>query len=172
VDQYFLIAEIVAVQGSEGDVLIDSYSDFNERFFRLKNAFIEFFGNKKEFIVENVSEFNGIITLKFKGFDTSKDAQILVGKKIFIEDKNSVKLEKDLFFIHDLIGCEVIQDTKRIGKLIDVLILPSNDVYVVEEIDHKKILVPAVKDYIKSIDIKRKRLELVPNCDLLYDDEN
>lgn len=171
-DQYFLIAEIVAVQGSEGDVVIDSYSDFNERFFRLKSAFIEFFGNRKEFIIENVSEINGRITLKFQGFDTSEDAKILVGKKIFIDDNFSVKLEKDLFFIHDLIGCEVNRNNKRIGELIDVLILPANDVYVVEDSQHKKILIPAIKDYIKNIDIKKKRLELVSSCDLLYDDEN
>ncbi|MHB8905921.1 MAG: hypothetical protein ACYC6D_07335, partial [Melioribacteraceae bacterium] len=59
-----------------------------------------------------------------------------------------------------------------LGYIEDVLAYPANDVYVINKIDNKKILIPAIKDYILSFDPAKKRLELVPDCDLLYDDEN
>lgn len=171
-DNFFLIAEIKAVHGSNGLVLIDSYSDFSERFFKLNSVFIDLFGSKKEFVVENVIEVGGRIALKFKNFNSGEDVKILVGKKIFVEEKNSVKLSKDTYFVHDLIGSEVFRNSKLLGVVEDVLAYPANDVYLIKDIDQKNLLVPAIKDFIKSFDPLKKRLELVDDCDLLYDDEN
>lgn len=171
-DNFFLIAEIKAVHGSNGLVLIDSFSDFSERFFKLKSVFIELFGLKKEFFVENVIEVGGRIALKFKNFNSAEDVKILIGKRIFVEEKNSIKLSKDTYFVHDLIGSEVFRNSKLIGHVEDVLAYPANDVYLIKDLAKKNIMVPAVKDFIKSFEPGKKILELVDDCDLLYDDEN
>jgi len=172
VNDLFLIAEIKAVHSSNGYVLVDSFSDVTERFFKLKSVFIDLFGLRKEFFVENVSEVGGRIALKFKNFDSSDDVKILIGKKVFVEGKDSVKLSKDTYFIHDLIGSEVYRNSVMIGRVDDVLIYPANDVYSVKDLEGREILVPAIKDYVKLFDPVKKRLELVSDCDLLYDDEN
>jgi len=172
VDQFILIAKIVALHGFEGFLVIDSYSDNSERFYDLNTVFIEFFGNKKEFSVEEVNKIRGKFLLKLKGFDSVDDAKIFVGKKIFIDEKNSVELNDDSYFIHDLMDCDVYYGKVLLGSVEDVLILPANDVYVVKGKDKRKILIPAIKDYIKKIDPVKKRIDLVPGCDLLYDDEN
>lgn len=171
-DNFFLIAEIKAVHGSNGLVLIDSFSDFSERFFKLKSVFIELFGLKKEFFVENVIEVGGRIALKFKNFNSAEDVKILIGKRIFVEEKNSIKLSKDTYFVHDLIGSEVFRNSKLIGHVEDVLAYPANDVYLIKDLAKKNIMIPAVKDFIKSFEPGEKKLELVDDCDLLYDDEN
>lgn len=171
-DNFFLIAEIKAVHGSNGLVLIDSFSDFSERFFKLKSVFIELFGLKKEFFVENVIEVGGRIALKFKNFNSAEDVRILIGKRIFVEEKNSIKLSKDTYFVHDLIGSEVFRNSKLIGHVEDVLAYPANDVYLIKDLAKKNIMIPAVKDFIKSFEPGKKILELVDDCDLLYDDEN
>lgn len=167
-----LIAVVRSVLNSEGFVAVDSYSDFNERFFDLKTVFIEFFGNSKEYIVEKVKYIDDNIALKIKGFDSDKDAALLIGKKIFVDANNAIKLKKDTFFIHDIINSEVYREDKLFGYVKDVLVLKANDVYIIQDLSGKEILVPAVKDYIKSFDPKKKRLELMPGCDLLYDNEN
>jgi len=172
VDDFFLIAEIKAVHSSGGFVLIDSFSDFSERFFKLKSVFIEVFGLKKEFFVENVAEVNGRVALKFKNFDSADDVKILVGTKIFVDEKNSVKLSEDTYFVHDLIGSEVFRNGGFVGHIEDVFAYPANDVYLINDPGQRKIMVPAVKDFIKSFDPAKKKIELVDDCDLLYDDEN
>ena len=169
---YFLIAEIKATRGSKGYVAIESFSDFRERFLKLKTVFIEFFGNVKEFNVEDISVSKDGIALKFSGVDSSEDAKIFLNKKIFVDNKNSVHLDKDTFFIHDLIGSKVYKESQFFGSVEDVLVLPANDVYVIKDSSDKRVLVPAVKDFVEKFDPSEKRLDLVANCDLLYDDED
>ncbi len=171
-DQFILIAKIVALHGSDGFVAIDSYSDFSERFYDLKKIFIEFFGNKKEFVVEEVDKRRGKFLLKIKGFNSSDDAKIFIGKQIFINELDSVQLSENTFFIHDIIGSKVYRSKALLGSVEDVLVLPANDVYVVKDQNNKNILIPAINDYIIKIDPVKKRIDLVADCDLLYEDEN
>jgi 16S rRNA processing protein RimM len=173
VDDFFLIAKIVSVVGKDGFLKILSYSDFPERFFSLDKVFIDFFGEKKLFLVEKVtsrSPKSGIF-LKFKGFDTEKDARVLVGKNVFVDRNNLVKLPEGYFFIHDLIGSRVFRNEKKFGVLRDVLVYPSNDVYVIEDTGGNEVLIPAVKDYIESFDPVKKILILKPGSGI-YEDEN
>ncbi|MDP2038806.1 MAG: ribosome maturation factor RimM [Ignavibacteria bacterium] len=168
----FLIAEIKSAYGSSGFVVIDSFSDFKDRFFGLKNVFVEIFGNRKNFVVESAKEVDKKIILKFAGFNSDKDVQLLIGKKIFVDQENLVQPEVDNYFIHDLVESEVYRDGLMIGKVEDVLVLPANDVIVVLNNDKKRILIPAIKDFVKEFDAEKKRLDLVNGCELLYDDEN
>lgn len=171
-DDLFLIAEVKAVYGTEGFVIIDSFSDFSDRFLKLESVFMEFYGSSKELFVEKIKIVNGKNVIKFKGFDSLNTAEFLIGKKIYVDDESVVTLSDDTFFIHDLIGSKVFRGSEFLGILEDVLTMPANDVYLVKDSHGKKILIPAIKDYIKAFDNKTKKLDLMPGCDLLYDDEN
>jgi len=83
VDDLFLIAEIKAVHGINGFVVVDSFSDFSERFYELNSVFLDFFGSMKEFFVEDVKKFDGRFALKFKGFNSVDEVKFLIGKKIY-----------------------------------------------------------------------------------------
>ncbi|MDF1610925.1 ribosome maturation factor RimM [Stygiobacter electus] len=170
-DDLFLIAEVKSAFGTEGYVLIDSFSDFKDRFFELQKVFVQIFGNYKELIVESVKEIDNKIILKFKGFNSSSDVEIFLNQKLFVDKENVVRLEKDTFFIHDLIGCQVFRNEIIIGFVNDVLVLPANDVLEIKN-DEKVILVPFVKDFIQNIQVENKLIELKKDCDLLYDDED
>ncbi|MGE5845571.1 MAG: ribosome maturation factor RimM, partial [Ignavibacteria bacterium] len=111
------------------------------------------------------------ILLKFKGFDTEKDAQALIGKDIFVDKTNLVKLPEGYFFIHDIIGSEVYRNDEKFGVIKDVLIYPANDVYIIEQTGGSEILIPAVKDYIESFDPGKKILILKPGSGI-YEDED
>ena len=45
-----------------------------------------------------------------------------------------------------------------LGKLDDVFSTGSNDVYVVKDQNGKQILLPAIKEVIKQIDLKNKKI--------------
>lgn len=183
--EYFLIARIVSIfekpritQGKsvfrsakEGFVKIFSYSDFPERFFNLKKVYIDFFGEKKEFWVERVEKINDSVLLKFRNFDTAGDVSVLVGKEIFVDNENLIKLPDNYFFVHDLLGSEVFRNNEFFGKIKDVLSYPANDVYVIEN-NGVEILIPAVPDYLESFDPDKKILVLKPGDELYENDEN
>lgn len=170
-EDYFFIAEIISIYDDNGFVKIKSFSDFPERFFSLDKVYINIFGDYREFTVENVEQLGKYFLLKFKNFDSEEDVEFLVGSSIFVNQKNSVSLEDDTFFIHDLVGCKVFYNKKFFGNVIDVLSLNSNDVYVLDDNGFER-LVPAISEYIKTISTKNKRIELKVDFDKFSDNEN
>jgi 16S rRNA processing protein RimM len=169
---YFLIAKIIQAFGKNGFVKISSYSDFPQRFFNLKNVYVDFEGDKKKFFVENVTRQKNFFALKFKNFDSDKDVEVLSGKEIFVDDENLVKLPNDFFFIHDLIGSKVFKNDEQIGEITDVINLPANDVYVIRDKEQKEILIPAVLEFIESFDPQKKVMILKPGSDFYEQDED
>jgi 16S rRNA processing protein RimM len=91
---------------------------------------------------------------------------------LFIDKPNLVKLPEDQFFIHDLLGSEVYKDDKLLGIIKDVLQLPANDVYVVNDAEGNELLVPAVKEFIMDFNADTKVLILKPGGDLYETDED
>ena len=169
---FYLIATVTSVSGKNGAVKIISYSDYPERFFYLSKVYIDFFGEKKLFFVEKVKQNKNFFILKFKNFDSEQDSEILVGKEIFVDEENLVRLPDNHFFIHDLIGSRVIKDDKELGVIKEVYQYPANDVYVIEDAEGKEILLPAILKFIESFDNAKKILKLKPGEDLYEDDES
>ena len=169
--EFFLIAKIVSIHGKEGFVRISSFSDFPERFFNLQKVYIDFFDDKKEFFVEKVKKQKNDFLLKFKNFESGKELEILVGKEIFVERKDVVKLPESYFFVHDLIGSKVLRNNEEFGIIKDVLSFPANDVYVIDN-KGKEILIPAVMSFIESFDPENKIMILIPGDDFYEKDEN
>ena len=169
---FFLIAKIVSLKGKDGFVNIISYSDFPDRFYKLDKVYIDFFNDKKEFFVEEVLEQNKQIAFKFRNFDSDKDAQVLIGKDIFVDEEKVIKLPEGSYFVHDLIGSKVYRNGEEFGSLKDVLKFPANDVYVIIDMLGEEILIPAIKDYIESFDREKKILVIKPGDEIYEDDEN
>ena len=70
-----------------------------------------------------------------------------------------MKLPKDTYFVEDLIGCRVSDDTGReLGTLTDVFETGANDVYEIS--GEKKLLLPALKRAIISTDVENRRMVL------------
>ena len=171
-NDFYLIAEIYDNFNSDGSVVIKSFSDFSDRFFDLKSVFIDFFGKEKELKIESVNEIDGSLTLKFFGFNSIEDIQFLIGKKLYVQKDQLYNLPLDTYYIHDLIDSKVYIENLFFGKLVDVLNLPSNDVYVIIKSDGSEVLVPAVKKYILDFNLDEKKMYLDPECKNFIDDEN
>jgi 16S rRNA processing protein RimM len=170
VPEYFLIAKTLSVYGKKGFVKIFSYSDFPDRFFNLNKVYIDFFDVKKEFFVEDVQKKKDFFTLKFRNFDNDRDAELLIGREIFVDELDVVKLPENYFFTHDVVGSSVFINNFYIGKIKEIFSYPGNDVYVID-VNGKEVSIPAVKDYIESFDPVEKKLFLKPDADIDYDED-
>ena len=71
-EEFFLIAKIRAVYGSDGFISIISYATSTKRFFDLQEVYIDVFGSKRIFFVETVQIIKDRPVLKFKNFNTSE----------------------------------------------------------------------------------------------------
>lgn len=170
--EYFLIARIEQTFGKDGFVRLQSFSDFPGRFFDLKKVFIDFWGDKKTFYVEDVKDAKGKIIIKFKKFDCLRDTQVLIDREVYVDEQDAVSLPENHFFVHDLMGSEVFVKTERIGIVSDVIKGKGNDVLVILDDDKKEILVPFVLNFIEKFDAAKKTLILNISKDFLEEDED
>lgn len=169
-NDYFLIAEVKSTVYDDGYLLLKTYSVFPERFFELDFVFIDIFGVRKKVILEDIKRSARGITIKIKNFNSSDDAKIFLGKQLFVKKNDTVKLDEENYFVHDLLGCKIYNNDMFFGELIDVLQLTSNDVYVVKCDNGREILIPAVLDYIKSINVADKKISL-RNAEGIFGDD-
>ncbi len=169
--EYFLIAKIISVYKKEGFVKTEIYSDYPERFEALKIVFLDFWGNKKKFIVEKVKEHKNSFLIRFKNFYSERETSVLVGREIYVDEKSKIELPENNYFVHDLIGSSVLLKDENIGFAKDIIKTPANDVLVINSKDGKEILVPFVLAYIDGIDSVKKLIKL-KDLDLSLDDED
>lgn len=166
-----MVARITSIADKKGFVKIYSYSDFPERFFSLREVYIDFFDSKKKFTVEAVKKNKDDFFIKFRNFDSDNDTRVLLNKEIYVEEKDAVKLPEKVFYIHDLLDCKVFRNDKLFGIIKDVLSYPANDVYVIEDVNGREVLLPALSELIESFDPVKKVMILKPG-ESFYEDED
>ena len=99
--------------------------------------------------------FKNMVILKFKGIDNINDVEKYRKMSLFVTRENAVKLKKDEYFIADLIGLKVQTDEgEALGEVTDVLQTGANDVYEIRTEDGEEILLPAIKDCVKEVDVE------------------
>ena len=97
--------------------------------------------------------------LKFKGIDNINDIEKYKRCSLYVTREHAVPLEEDEYFIADMIGMEVCtEDGNIFGTLKDVIETGANDVYVIESAEHGEVLVPAIKECIRSVDIEKRQM--------------
>lgn len=105
--------------------------------------------------VAGVKFFKNMVILKFKGIDDINDVEKYRKKSLYVTRENAVKLKKNEYFIADLIGLKVESDEgEDLGILSDVLQTGANDVYVLSKEGEDDILLPAIKECVKEVDIE------------------
>lgn len=159
------IGQIVNSYGIKGFVKVVPFTDDITRFENLKTIYVEQGKKLKEYTIEDVKYSKKLVLLKFKGIDDINETISLKNCYLKINRKDAVELTENSYFIVDLIGLKVYTDEDAfLGNLVDVFPTGSNDVYVVKDELGKQILLPAIKEVIKSVDIENKRIivHLIP----------
>lgn len=157
--QMFSIGKIVNTHGIKGEIKILPTTDDVKRFKKLKEIIVE---NKTQkcFEVENVRFHKDCVLLKLKGIEDMNSAELLKGSLIKIERKDALPLNKDEYYICDLYGLKVFTEEDRfLGEITDIIETGSNDVYVIHDTSRSKdLLVPAIKQVIKQVDIEKGKM--------------
>jgi 16S rRNA processing protein RimM len=170
--EYILIAKVEQLFGKDGFVKVQLFSDFPERFKDLKKIYLDFWGDKKIFYIQDVKNINGKIVIKFKNFDSPRDSEVLIDREVFVDEKDSVRLPENHFFVHDLVGCHVFIEKQKIGIVSDVIKNKANDVLVILTDDKKEKMIPFILSYIEKFDTAGKKLFLNVLKDFFEDDED
>ena len=152
---------ITSTHGVRGEVKVYPTTDDPRRFRRLKEVVLDTGKEKMNLEIEGVKFFKQFVILKFKGLDNINDIDKYRQKSLYVTRKNAVRLQRDEYFIADLIGLKVQdEDGKELGTVKDVIETGANDVYEVEMTDGKSLLLPAIKQCILNVDVENGTMQV------------
>ncbi len=153
---FFALGRIVKTHGIRGEVQVYSYSDV-EYFLDYKDLFVQGkYGDKmpQRVLKARVKKGQSVI-LAFEGVVDRTQAGSFVGKEIFLDRAKLSPLAEGEYYWHEIEGLSVVSAKgEELGILSDVLATGAHDVYVVKG-DRGEILVPAVEQMVKNIDLKK-----------------
>jgi len=154
----YLIGNVLRPLGIKGEVKIEPISSRLERFKLLKKVFLRK-NSIQTYTIETVRLAGKSVFIKFKDVNTRTAAESLRGAEILVDQNDVIGLEKDEYFIHDLIACHVYSEQGTyLGEIVDVLQLSSNDVYVIKTQTGRELLIPAIKDVVKRVELESKKI--------------
>ena len=152
---------ISSTHGVRGAVKVFPTTDDVRRFGRLKEVILETGRESRILEIEGVKFFKQFAILKFKGIDSINDIEKYRGCDLFVTRENAVKLKENEYFIADLIGISVEDETGvLLGELEDVIETGANDVYQIRMTDGRELLLPAIRQCVLSVDIEAGRMQV------------
>ena len=149
------VGVITSPHGVRGEVKVFPTTDDVNRFKKLKNVILDDGKTTMEMEIVSVKFFKNLVILKFKGLDTMNDVEKYRKARLIVSRDNAVRLRRDEYFIADLCGLEVFDESgDLIGILREVLETGANDVYVIDLKDGRELLLPAIKQCILEVNVE------------------
>lgn len=155
---YWIVGRIIGVHGLRGELKIELYTDHPERF---APGITLFAGDTEHTVtVRSARPHKGHMLLTLEGVTDRTQAESMRGLWLYVAEKDAFELEEDEYWVHDILGLQVRTEEGRVlGEVVDVIFTGANDVYVVDSADPAipsgEVLLPAIADVIRSIDLEQ-----------------
>ena len=163
------IAKLGKSHGVKGWQKIHLLTDFPEQF----KPGVTFSSDKVNLTIEKVDLKRGLV--KFKGVDTPEDAKKLTNRVLYTteeESKKNIKLKKDEYFWFDIIGCDVFENGKRLGKVkdieradVDYLVIDTDEELVKNGYPNRFLI--DFKRNVEDVDLENKKIYAKKAMELL-----
>lgn len=157
--KYFEIGQIVNTFGIKGMVKVNPFTDDISKFEEMDTILVDKKGNLQEMEIEEVKYSKNQVLLKLKGIETIEEAEKYRNCYLKLPREKAKKLPEGTYFIADLIGLEVYTDEgSLLGKVDDIYNSGASDIYVIKDELGKQILLPAIKEVIKEVDLEQEKI--------------
>jgi 16S rRNA processing protein RimM len=163
------VGEIVGTFGVHGELKVQPLTDFPDRFER--TAMVYLGTERAPYAVEGAHTHKQHVLLKLRGVDDPEAGVRLRGTCLWIPADEITPLPADQYYLHDVVGLRVQHvNGVELGTITDVMATGGHDVFVVRQSGSGgEVLLPAVKEFIKSVDLARG-VVLVDPIAGLFDD--
>jgi 16S rRNA processing protein RimM len=163
--ELYLAGIILKPKGLTGEVKVGPVTDFPESFLSRK----EYYAGRSADSVERMKVTKaalggGFAWLFFEGIDTREKAEAIAGLQLYVDENQLLPQPDNRAYVHELVGLKVLDRNRtEVGIVTDILVMPAHEVYEVQ-VGKRKILIPAVEEFIEEISIREKYM-LVPRFD-------
>jgi 16S rRNA processing protein RimM len=166
--EYVTIAQISAPFGLRGAVKASIRTDFPDRFENLAEVYIAPPGaanivnwERKQLLSAKIQN-EKVVVLRFEGLTKVEQVESLRGYNVAVPYAETMPLPEGEYYIFQIIGLDVYTtEGVFMGKIVNVERMPANDVYTVRgPISKNAVLIPAIKDVVKNIDLDSGRMTI------------
>lgn len=166
--QYLEAGQIVGTHGVRGEVRLQPWCDSPAMLSPVRTLY---FDEGARSVKVTCRPHKNMVLAKLQGVDTVEQAQALRGQVLYV-DRHDLKLPKGRYFICDLIGLSVVDDAddRLYGTITDVSETGANNVYHLRTTDGNEVLIPAIPDVVRRVDIKKGEIRIFAMAGL-FDDE-
>jgi len=156
--EYVTIGKVLAPWGIKGKIKVAVTTDFPQRFTPSLKVYI----NQQPMTIDSSEWHKGKLVIKLNAIDSMEKAQKLRGQTIDIPGSQLQPLPEGQYYLFQIIGLEVRTTRgELLGVVTEILTAESNDTYVVSG-DRGEILIPAINDVVKSIDLDAGHMVIEP----------
>ena len=172
--EWATIGKVVAPFGVHGELKVLSLTDIPNRFAELEAIYLG--PDYRRHRIKSVRPYKGeMVVMKLVGIEDANVAETLRNFDLSIPLAQLAMLPPDSYYQHDILGLQVATLGGRVlGPIVDIMMTGSNDVYIIKAADGKQILIPAIKDVIKQVDLIRRMMyiEAIPGLLDIYETTN
>ena len=160
-EEFLQVGAIANTHGIAGEVKVFPMTDDIKRFKKLKEVYLDTGKERKLLHVVSCKFVKNQPVLRFKEFSNINEVEMYKRKGLFVTRDQAVPLEKDEYFIADLIGVKVLDEQEQeLGTLEDVIETGANDVYQIRLKDGRQLLLPAIKECVLDVDVEAGRMKI------------
>ncbi len=165
VEEFVTVARVLKTQGRTGEVLAELLTDFPERFAERQRFYLlPERGERRVVQLESHWFHKGGVVLKFAGISSISEAEHLLRSQVQVPREERTQLEEGATYVSDLLGCEVFdisgQTPKTLGTVHDVN-FSAGEAPLLEVKGEKEFLIPYVESFLRKVDLRGKRIEMV-----------
>lgn len=151
------VGKVLKVHGVKGKIKVFPFGETFEYLGTGRNLFIQ--NAQKGWYsleVEEIQRQPRFLLIRFKGFWKKEQAECLVGKELCVPASHLLPLDEGEYYFYQLLRL-IVKDLSGnlLGEVKDIISTGSNDVYVVDG-PGGEILIPALDDVIKRVDLDKK----------------
>lgn len=153
-ENLFQVGAITGTHGLRGEVKVFPTTDEPARYQTLKEVLLDTGKKQLTLEIERVRFAKQMVIVKFAGLNDINEVEKYKGAKLYVKREHALQLREDEYYFADLVGLTVqTQEGEILGTVKDILKTGANDVYVVSRENNKELLLPAIKDCIRKIDL-------------------
>lgn len=154
-EQLLQVGAITSTHGIKGEVKVFPTTEDPARFKKLKEVILDDGRQQHPMEIASVKFFKNMVILKFKGIDDINEVEKYKKATLWVTRENAIPLEEDEYYVADLIGLSVVsEEGEQLGTIKEVLQTGANDVYVIGQQGKQDLLIPAIRECIKEVDIE------------------
>ncbi len=150
------IGKITRPIGLKGRMKVVSYLESPHVLESLQDVYVKHGDRSPDlYKIRKIAFKKKIFSLEIEGVEDIDTARALTGCQVFIPFDKLEKLSEGEYYWRDIAGLEVFtEDGRKLGEIENIFNTGSNDVYVCTG-GEREILLPAIEDVIKKIDLEK-----------------